>query len=344
MQRGSLRVKGGIVTKKKNVLYYIIGFGIILIGLIVFSFAYFGDRRPNGNSIAAYVYFVTELNTIDSEEYFLPMLEEAEMAGFALDRFREGSTRNPSAPSPMPDDLELLEPPRIRSNPEDMKFTFVVNFSREYYDMEPVAEKLFRGALVWTLTDLEFINGVEILVDNESLNNSIGIPFDMQSRANIDIRPEISPHRIANRVTTLYFADETGTRLLPEERVIEFNLDLPAEQFIMEQVIVGPRLEGRYPTVHPEVRILDVRNDGDICFINLSADFLIRSLSPSVSDEVIVYSVVNSLMEVPQVIGVQILVEAETVTEPWGNEDIDLSRQFERNYSIVDYDYNGIGS
>jgi len=269
----------------------------------------------------------------------MPMLEKAEMAGVALDRFKEGSTRNPSAPAPMPDGLELIEPPRIRSSPEDNETTFVVNFSREYYNMEPVAEKLFRGALVWTLTDLEFISDVEILVENESLNNSIGIPLEMQSRENIDIRPVISPHRIANRVATLYFADETGTKLLPEERVIEFNLDLPAEQFIMEQIIGGPRLEGRYPTVHPEVRILDVRNEGDICFINLSADFLLRSLSPSVTDEVIVYSVVNSLMEVPQVIGVQILVEAETVTEPWGNENIDLSRQFERNYSIVDYDH-----
>ena len=264
------------------------------------------------------------------------------MARFALDRFKEGSTRNPSAPAPMPDDLELLEPPLIRRGPEDITSTFVINFSREYYNLEPVAEKLFRGALVFTLTDLDFINGIEILVENEPLSNSNGITFDTQSRENIDIRPEISPHRIANRVATLYFTDETGTKLLTEERVIEFNLDLPAEQFIMEQIIWGPRMEGRYPTVHPEVRILDVRNDEGICFINLSSDFLIRSLSPSVSDEVIVYSVVNSLMEVPQVIGVQILVEAETVTEPWGNENIDLSRQFERNYRIVDYDYNGL--
>ena len=47
---------------------------------------------------------------------------------------------------------------------------------------------------------------------------------------------------------TLYFADETGNRLVPEKREVVHNINTSLEQLVVEQLIAGPGQDGHNPT------------------------------------------------------------------------------------------------
>ncbi|MDR1560628.1 MAG: GerMN domain-containing protein [Clostridiales bacterium] len=318
---------------KKNTPYIIV-IGVLLIGILVFGFAFFRDTEARDNThVNARVYYRTDGDTVDYEEYPVQIQENEKMASNVFAKFTESTPKNPSLRKTMPEDLSIIEPLIIRLVPERSDYIFVVNFSKEYYNMTPIDEMFFRAALVWTMTDLDFINNVEIQVEGKDLTNVLGTAMGSLNRINIDIHPLISPNKTVSRVVKLYFTDETGTKLLPEERTIDVNPDLPLGQFIMAQLILGPRQEGHFPTVSPDVTIRDMQYQEGICFVNLSADFLSKRPASPATDEVTVYSIVNSLVEVTQVKKVQFLIESAIVTQLKG--DIDLSRQFERNEEII---------
>ena len=312
---------------KKNAPYIIV-ISILIIGFLVVAIAFIRDKKAKEKTqITARIYYKTASNSIEYEEHPIQIQENKEMADAVLEKF-QNSPKNPNLFKNMPDGLKIVESPKLIIDPERTDLIFAINFSREYYNMTPVEEMLFRASLVWTMTDLDFINNVEIKVENENINNSTGMPINLQNRINIDIHPLIKPYKTESREIVLYFADETGSKLLNEQRLIEVNPDLPIEKFIVDQIIRGPGQKGHFPTVSADVKILRVENQEGTCFVDLSADFLSKGPSMPVTDEVAIYSIVNSLMEVTRVRKVQFLIE-----ETRGN--IDLSRPFERNNDII---------
>ena len=319
-----------MITKKN--IPYIIVISILLVGILIFSLVFFRDiKTEDKSSVLIWIYFKTASNTIEREEYPIQKQERKEMVSSVLGKFLEGP-KNQNLHRTMPADLTIIES-QLRSVSELTESVLMINFSKEYYNMTPIEEMLFRASLVWTMTGLDFINNVEILVENHELINSTGEPLSLQNRINIDINPVISSRKIVSRDVLLYFADVSGTKLLPENRTIDVNPDLPIEQFIVEHIILGPRQEGHFPTVSPNAKILRVQNQDGICFVNLSKEFISKSPSSPITDEVIVYSIVNSLTEISRVKKVQFLIESEKETQLLG--EIDLSSPFERNNDII---------
>ena len=319
---------------KKNAPYIFI-ISILVIGLVVFGISFFLDlNTKSGTHINARVYFRTDINNVDYEEYPVQIQDNKIMTAEVLSKFMSVGPKNVNLHKTTPADLHIIEPLIIRIEPErPTDSVFVINFTNEYYNMTPQEEMFFRATLTWSMTDLDFINNVEILVENKPLTNSLGMPMSLQNRQNIDIYGVLPPFPIVSRVVKLYFSDETGTKLLPEERTIDADPRLPVDQLIVEQIILGPRKEGYYPTVSTDVSIVDVSRKEGICFVNLSADFLSKGPVMPVTDDVAVYSIVDSLMEVTGVNKVQFLIDSENVGILKG--DIDLSRQFDRNDEII---------
>ena len=99
-----------------------------------------------------------------------------------------------------------------------------------------------------------------------------------------------------------------------------------------EQVIEGPTVAGVAPTVTPATKILGVTIKDGICYLNLSAEFL--TISYPVSEEMVIYSLVNSLTELPNVNKVQISIDGES--DMYFGDHILMSTIFERNLEIVE--------
>ena len=78
------------------------------------------------------------------------------------------------------------------------------------------------------------------------------------------------------------------------------------------------------------IKIISVNIKDGICYVNLNNTFL--TLANNVTADVAVYSLVNSLTELPGVLKVQLAVDGETEVKLG---DKTLSALFERNLDLI---------
>ena len=126
----------------------------------------------------------------------------------------------------------------------------------------------------------------------------------------------------------LYFANAAGDKLIASYREKHYSTNTPLERFVVEELIAGPsgQIEGLYPVINPETKIVNILTKDGICYVNLDSNFL--TVINNVSTEVAVYSIVNSLVELDNINKVQILVNGE-VPPTFSNST------FERNLDYV---------
>ena len=239
---------------------------------------------------------------------------------------------------------ELME--CLKTNPEKLEYKapFSMGFQVKSYTLEegnlqidvdgaykelpPITEILVRAAVVRTLTQLPEVSLVMITVEGSPLtdkkDNTVGW---MNAEQFIDNDGnEINTYEEAR--IRLYFADESGTKLIAADREKHYSTNTPLERFVVEELIAGPsgRVEGLYPSVNPNTKIVSVMTKDGICYVNLDENFL--AVVNNVSTDVSVYAIVNSLAELSNINKVQILINGEAPsTLP--------TSTFERNLDIV---------
>ena len=71
----------------------------------------------------------------------------------------------------------------------------------------------------------------------------------------------------------LYFANESGDRLVDTYRNVVYNSNMPMERLIVEQVIQGTDSGFAFPTLNPETKVISVTTRDNICYVNLDRNF-----------------------------------------------------------------------
>lgn len=298
---------------KKNKLLLNLVLGIILCiilipcGMLLFGSIY-GD-----SSDKAEIYYTTPGYVLKAQKTKISedtSREEAVMQ--LLSAMKEPSKKDGISPA-VPEDIEFLSA-RIE------KGTAYINLSGTYIEMKNAQEVLCRSAIVWTLTSLDFVDSVVFTVEGVPLRNEEGAEIGFMDRQNVLLNPEISADATEYAILKLYFANENGTDLVVEDRVVEVNANQPREKTIMEQLISGPLETGSYATIPADTKLRDITTTGDgICYVNLSQEFLTKP--SSVSEILTIYSVVNSLCELDTIDRVQFLIEGEKVENFRGRND-----------------------
>lgn len=88
--------------------------------------------------------------------------------------------------------------------------------------------------------------------------------------------------------------------------------------------------------LNSNTRVLGVTVKDGVCYVNFNDGFLTQT--NNVTGEVVIYSIANSLIELPNVNRVQIAVNGKT--DLIYRETFDLSTIFDRNLDLV-YDGDG---
>lgn len=209
---------------------------------------------------------------------------------------------------------------------------FILDVGSSYYKLEPTTQVLIRAAIVRTVTQIEGISHVMMTVDGEALTDQMGNPVGTMSADSFidNAGDEINTYEKAE--LKLYFADESGTRLVESQYSIVFNSNISLERLVMEELVKGPTEEtDAYPVLNPETKVLGVTVKDGICYVNLDNNFLTQVYP--VTGEVVIYSIVNSLIELPNVNKVQIIVNGESDLK--FRETFHLNTIFERNLGLV---------
>lgn len=206
-----------------------------------------------------------------------------------------------------------------------------LNFDEKYRQLSPTKEVLVRAAMVRSFVQAEDVNFVQFLVNGETLLDGSGMAVGLMN-ADTFVENDGAEINVYERVNvTLYFASEDGEHLIAGQRSVVYNTNVSMEKMVMEQLIKGPALAGYYPTVNPDTKILSVTNKDGTCYVNLSDDFLKQQFN--ISNDVVVYSIANSLIDLPNVSRVQIQVNGSS--KVMLGQTKSLEDPIERNLDII---------
>ena len=118
----------------------------------------------------------------------------------------------------------------------------------------------------------------------------------------------------------LYFSDYQAMYLVPEKRKISTSLSL-AKQVVIE-IINGPENSNLYPTIPKGTQLNELYIADDIAYVDLSEEVCKNHPGGSSAELMTVYSIVNTLTEIPPIKGVQILINGNERETLVGHVDI----------------------
>ena len=210
----------------------------------------------------------------------------------------------------------------------------LINVDKAYSELSPTTEVLVRAAIVRTLTQLPNVKYVGITVEDSQLYDNAG---ELVGWMNADQfinndGNEINTYELVK--VKLYFANADGDKLIAAYREKHYSTNTPLERFVVEELIAGPsgQIEGLYPVINPETKIVNILTKDGICYVNLNDGFLEQGYN--VTEAVTIYSIVDSLTELSGISKVQILVNGET--DLVYKESMRLDTIYERNLDIIE--------
>lgn len=272
------------------------------------------------------VYYVSNTETrVETREYIMQSDTPEEQLSELL-----------SALAAMPDKLEYKAPLAmgfsvLSYNLDDGKL--MLDLDTHYKELKPTTEVLVRAAIVSTLTQLREVNLVGITVNGSPLYDNLNLLVGMMKADQFinNEGSEINTIEVAR--LRLYFANESGDKLIAVNRDKPYNSNISLEKLVVEQIISGPdqKAEGIYPVVNPATQVLSVVSKDGVCYVNLDDTFLNQLYN--VSADVTIYAIVNSLIELSNINKVQISINGDTTGIY--REKYSFSTVFERNLDIV---------
>lgn len=208
----------------------------------------------------------------------------------------------------------------------------LINVDEKYKELNTIQEVLVRAALVRTLTAHPAVNFVAIRVNNEQLFDSLG---NLVGWMNADHFIENDGKEINTYEEVklkLYFANEAGDKLVQVTRTKEYNTNISLEKLIVEELIKGPNSENAFPTINPATKVANVTVKDGVCYVNLDENFLTQTYT--VTPEVTIFSITNSLVELTNVNKVQISINGDS--SGTYREKYSFTTYFERNLDLME--------
>ncbi len=212
------------------------------------------------------------------------------------------------------------------------KHTITLDFTSEYKKLDMITEKLTRAAVVNTLCGVKGIRRVTIRVNGALLVDDRGNKSENMTADQFIYNSGREMINFERSEIHLYFASKDGKKLVETYREVVFNSNIPMERLVVEEIIRGPNGDFNYTTVNPETKIINIVTRDDICTVTLDSSFLLEPFPNS--PEVAVYSIVNSLTELPTIRQVQIIVDGAEGQAP-GSFSLDSDKLFHKNTDIV---------
>ncbi len=304
------------------------GIGIIFF-LLIYIIVIFFSKNTEGseNKRLVNVYFLNPTtNKFEPELHYIEQGENKEVATNVLKLLFDGPSSS-KLNNTVSDKIEFIDGRIVNDS------VLEIEFSSGYNKMTPLEEMFFRGSLVWTMTDLDFIQDVHIYVDGKELTSQAGTPIGLLNRKNVIIQTNIPPEPLNHKTVKLYFIKAGNQQLAPETLTIRVK-DLPIEFYIVEELIDGPTAKDLLPTIPQGTKLREVKTDEGVCYLNLSMEFITKHAGTEIEQQLTVYSIVNSLTELNTVNKVQFLIEPEKQQEIKGL--FDLSKPIESNDELVE--------
>ena len=235
----------------------------------------------------------------------------------------------------IPDGITLKKPIPDEVKIKDIKIKddcVTINFSETYKQITGISEILRRACVVKTLCQIDGINKVEYTIEDQPLMYSELNPVGAMSADDFIDNTGGETTYYQNVQVSLYYTDLEGKKLFQTRHNVEFDGTISLEELVVRQLLAGPLEDDKLSPVLPAgTKINKVSLKDGICYVDFSKEFL--EGRDGVSDDVIVYSVVNSLSDIGNVSKVQFWIDGKPVSSYRETVQIDLP--IERKFDII---------
>ena len=209
----------------------------------------------------------------------------------------------------------------------------IMDFDERLTSMDVLTRTLIMASAARTLTQLNGIETVNIMVNGTPILDSNGMVIGALSADSFIDNAGLQINAEERTQLTLYFTNETGDKLIKVNRMVVYSGNIPMDKLVVQQLLAGPRDgEKCFPVLNPDTKLINVTTQDGTCYVNLDKSFL----SPvyTISNDVAIYSIVDSLIELGTVNRVQFLIDSDS--DVMFREAVSLNTQFDRNLDIVE--------
>lgn len=192
---------------------------------------------------------------------------------------------------------------------------------------------LFLAAVTRTLTQLKDVDGILFTMNGEALTDESGNMMGVLRSASFVDNAVDNPEDYREAVIALYFANEAMDGLVKVERTVVYRSSSSMERIVVEQLLRGPEDSGAKASLPNTASLLSINVRDGVCYVNFDSKFITEVLGNY--DYVPVYSVVNSLTELPNVDKVQISINGSSETG-FQRDILSFAIPFTRNMKYVE--------
>lgn len=283
------------------------------------------DNEKDGDTKVTVYLTNIEKNKLIKEDIFIKAKSKVDMITEVIENLKSGVVGSKSL-STVPKDLKIID---VKINGSNI----ILNMSGDYNKMNTVDEILCRTSLVASLIELDFVETVELYVEQVPLKGSDGTPVGAIGKNGIVFDFSGQNQQENTKTITLYFSNKEGTGLVSEEIIIKQNPNENIEKTVLKLLMEGPTSDELIGTIPKETTIKDIFVREGVCYIDFSKEFKTKHPGGSTGEMLTIYSIVNSLTELPNINKVQFLIEGEKQEEFKGHLEFDVL--FQRNLDIV---------
>lgn len=288
------------MINKKNIIIAVV---FVLLGVVAFALAGGGDDETKRE---VSLYFFDEGGyAIAPVETEISAVSDTELYEKVAKALIDGPTDKIHLP--------IME--------KDVKLNYIsfqngnlaVDFSGEY----PDDNLMCTYAVIKTFSRLSGVNTIQVTENGIGIKGSDGVDLGFVAG------DYISTESDEDTATTvrLYFANSDKSDLVLEYRKINIVDTKPVEQYVVSELIKGPKIKGNERLLASDTKVLSVETTDRICYVNFKEGFLEKNSDASGGSKLVVDSIVKSLTGLNGVDSVQFLIDGKK-SEKLGDTDI----------------------
>lgn len=221
----------------------------------------------------------------------------------------------------VPEDVMLLRTVLENGNLE-------LYFNESYQSLDTVSELLLRAGIVRTMCQVDTVETVTFFVNEKPLTNSTYAPLGAQKAADYVDLVGNGLGNMKRTVLTLYYANEEGDTLIKKRQDVVYESSYSLEKDVIKRLTESDEEEGFYSVLPESIQVISIGVRDHICYVNFDSSFLTDARE--IDGNLIVYAIVNSLTEIPEIQKVQILINGDSNVV---FRNISLSSPLEQNLS-----------
>ena len=295
---------------------------ILAIVLMLSSFAGCGNKNTDSG---AQIYYVnTDKTSITGVDYQYTSSDSRAQIAEALNKLGEDTG-----------DIDYITtiPSGVDLNRWELSDGAVsLYFVGDYDSLDIYTEILVRAAIVKTLTQIDGVKTVSFYINNKPLVDSTGESVGAMTADTFIEDFSQETDSLLSTELQLYFASADGMSVVEEPRFVYYSSNVSVEKLVVEQLLKGPDTDGLLTAIPEGTKINSVSvAENGVCIVNFDATF--ETAVAGITENVTLYSIVNSLTQLDNIKQVQILVNGSTPR--LSNVDVDLSAPVSRNEDII---------